>query len=83
MSYETRKFRWHRVGEDGRRFKGVRPLNGWVARIYLRNGFSEQLDGVFGTAVDAAICRNYWIAFNDDEYGNRYNEIPADEMWHD
>lgn len=33
MSYETRKYRWHRVGEDGHRFKGVRPLSGWVARI--------------------------------------------------
>ena len=83
MIYENHKFRWHRIGENGQRFKGVRPLNGWVVVISLRNGYSEQLEGVYGFAVDAAIARNVWIAFSDDEYANRFNEIPADEMHHD
>jgi hypothetical protein len=78
--WETRKFPWHQVGDFGRRFHGVRP--GWVAMI-LVDGYPKQLEGVFGFAVDAAICRNYWIAYNDDEYTNRYNEIPEGENWHD
>jgi hypothetical protein len=87
MSYE-------KYVED-RRFRGVyaNPRGWWDARIHTRGGNTERLSanaglepsGVFGFAVDAAIARNYFIAYADDPYTDRhdkFNAIPEGEDFH-
>jgi hypothetical protein len=69
------------------RFKGVRP--GWEAFIWVPGGYTESL-GVWGFEVDAAIARNYVLAYwvSDEPYErkynyNKFNAIPEGEMYHD
>jgi hypothetical protein len=60
------------------RFVGVCPCDGggWEARINVPGGNVERL-GVWGTALDAAIARNVWIAnWGEDYFNFRYNMIP-------
>jgi hypothetical protein len=75
------------ISDDSRRFLGVRanPRGGWDARIHTRGGNTERLSanaglepsGVFGFAVDAAIARNYFIAYWDDPYTDRHDKLNA------
>jgi hypothetical protein len=72
------------------KFIGVKPYNGWVAEVYVPGGNPKRLEGIYGFALDAAICRNYWIAHWDEAGGadynrgnNRFNVIPEGENWHD
>lgn len=72
------------------KFAGVKPFNGWIANVNVPGGNVERLEGVFGFASDAAVCRNYWLAHWDmggaEDYNrrnNKFNEIPASEMHHD
>jgi hypothetical protein len=69
------------------RFRGVRP--GWEAFLWVPGGVTESL-GVWGFEVDAAIARNYQIAYwvqhepyEQRNHFNKFNAIPEGENWHD
>jgi hypothetical protein len=80
------------------KYIGVRNYDGWIAFVNVPGGNTVRLNkdeyglepAVFGFPVDAAIARNYWIAYwnmggaeNYNRTRNKPNVIPEGEMYHD